>query len=103
MLLMIASIPGITFDLDLFSWIIVGLLAGTFASWFVRGRGFGCIGNLVLGLVGAIIGGYLASLLNLQGNYHFWGSLLLAFIGAALLVFILQLLTGGLDRSKEHH
>ncbi len=95
-----AAIPGITFDLDFFSWIIVGLLAGTFASWFVRGRGFGCLGNLVLGLVGAIIGGYLASLLNLQGNYHFWGSLLLAFIGAALLVFILQLLTGGFSRSR---
>lgn len=95
-----ATIPGITFDLDLLSWIIVGLLAGTFASWLVRGHGFGCLGNLVLGLVGAIVGGYLASLLNLQGSYHFWGSLLLAFIGAAVLVFILQLLTGGFSRPR---
>ncbi len=97
---MLANIPGITFNLDLLSWIIVGLLAGTFASWFVRGKGFGCVGNLVLGLVGAVVGGYLASLLNLQGDYHFWGSLLLAFIGAALLVFLLQLLTGGFSKSK---
>ena len=100
MMHIMAAIAGITFDLDLFSWIIVGLLAGTFASWFVRGHGFGCLGNLVLGLVGAIIGGYLARLLNLQGVYHFWGSLLLAFIGAALLVFILQLLTSGFSRSR---
>jgi uncharacterized membrane protein YeaQ/YmgE (transglycosylase-associated protein family) len=97
---MLANIPGITFNLDLLSWIIVGLLAGTFASWFVRGKGFGCVGNLVLGLVGAVVGGYLASLLSLQGDYHFWGSLLLAFIGAALLVFLLQLLTGGFSKSK---
>jgi uncharacterized membrane protein YeaQ/YmgE (transglycosylase-associated protein family) len=97
--MILASIQGVTFNLDLLSWIIVGLLAGTLASWFVRGKGFGCIGNLVLGLVGSVIGGYLAGLLNLQGDYHFWGSLLLAFIGAALLLLILRLLTGGFSKS----
>jgi uncharacterized membrane protein YeaQ/YmgE (transglycosylase-associated protein family) len=100
-MILAATIQGVTFNLDLLSWVIVGLLAGTFASWLVRGHGFGCLGNLVLGLVGAVIGGYLASLLNLQGNYHFWGSLLLAFIGAAILLWILQLLTGGFRWSRS--
>jgi len=98
MLPVLAAIPGIKFDLDFFSWIVVGLLAGFIASALVRGRGFGCLGNLVVGLVGAVIGGYLASALGWGGNYHFWGSLAIAIIGAAILVFVLQLLTGGVSK-----
>lgn len=101
MMLILGAIPGITFDLSFFSWIVVGLLAGFLASVLVRGRGFGCVGNLIIGLVGAVIGGYLASLLNWSGTYHFWGSLGLAILGAALLVFVLQLLTGGFNSSGK--
>lgn len=97
---MILAIPGITFDLGFFSWLFVGLIAGFLASAVVRGRGFGCIGNIIVGLVGAVIGGYLASLLNIQGTFHFWGSLLIAFIGACILVAILQLFTGGWRRKQ---
>ncbi|HZS75129.1 MAG TPA: GlsB/YeaQ/YmgE family stress response membrane protein [Ktedonobacteraceae bacterium] len=95
----LASIPGITFNLDLLSWIIVGAIAGFFASRFVRGKGYGCLGNTVVGMIGAIIGGYLASFLSIQGNFHFWGSLFISFIGACILVAVLQLFTGGFDRS----
>src|SRR5947209_2125587 len=97
--MLLAAIPGIQFNLDFFTWIIVGLLAGFFASVFVRGRGYGCIGNLIVGLVGAVIGGYLASLLDIQGNFHFWGSVIIAFIGACILVAVLQLLSGGRRRT----
>ncbi|HYT36868.1 MAG TPA: GlsB/YeaQ/YmgE family stress response membrane protein, partial [Ktedonobacteraceae bacterium] len=47
-----------------------------------------------VGLVGAVIGGYLASLLDIQGTFHFWGSVIIAFIGACILVAVLQLLSG---------
>lgn len=100
LLLASASIPGIHFDLDFFTWIIVGLIAGFFASLFVRGRGYGCLGNLVVGLLGGVIGGYLASLLNIQGNFHFWGSVFLSFIGAVILVAILQAFSRSYDRSR---
>ena len=53
----------------------------------------------LVGLVGAVIGGYLASLLDIQGTFHFWGSVIIAFIGACILVAVLQLLSGGRRRT----
>jgi len=85
------TIYGITFQLnDLISWLFVGLLAGYFASIVVRGRGYGCFLDIVIGLVGALIGGFVASFLGISGTFHFWGSLLIAFIGACILVAILK-------------
>ena len=84
---------------DLLSWLFVGLLAGFFASVIVRGRGYGCFLDIVIGLVGALIGGFLASLLGITGTFHFWGSLLIAFLGACILVAILKVFSGGGRRS----
>jgi len=80
---------------DLISWLIVGLIAGFVASAIVRGKGFGCIGNIIVGLIGSVIGGYLASLFGFGGVYGFWGSLLVAVVGAVVFVWVLNLLTGG--------
>jgi uncharacterized membrane protein YeaQ/YmgE (transglycosylase-associated protein family) len=94
-------ISGITFGLtDLLSWLFVGLLAGFFASVVVRGRGYGCILDIVIGLVGAFIGGFLASFLGITGTFHFWGTLLIAFLGACVLVAILKALSGDTGRNK---
>lgn len=82
----------------LISWLLVGLIAGFFASRIMRGRGYGCLGNTIVGLIGAVIGGFLASWLNLGGQYHFWGSVLIAFLGACLLVLILQAISGNDSR-----
>jgi uncharacterized membrane protein YeaQ/YmgE (transglycosylase-associated protein family) len=96
---MTTTLPGVHFAVyDLLSWIIIGGLAGFFASVLVRGRGYGCLGNIIVGLVGAVIGGYLASLLDITGSFHFWGTLLISFLGACVLVFILQALRG--DQKK---
>ena len=94
-------ISGITFGLtDLLSWLFVGLLAGFFASIVVRGRGYGCFLDIVIGLVGAFIGGFLASFLGITGTFHFWGTLLIAFLGACVLVAILKALSGDTGRNK---
>jgi len=94
-------ISGITFGLtDLLSWLFVGLLAGFFASVVVRGRGYGCFLDIVIGLVGAFIGGFLASFLGITGTFHFWGTLLIAFLGACVLVAILKALSGNTGRNK---
>ncbi len=86
----------VTFGLsDLLSWLVVGLLAGFFASIIVRGRGYGCFLDIVIGLVGAFIGGFIASFLGIRGTYHFWGSLLIAFLGACILVATLKAFSGG--------
>jgi len=92
---MFILIPGVHFAVfDLLTWLIIGALAGFLATTLVRGKGYGCFGNTVIGLIGAVIGGYLASFLHITGVFQFWGSLGIAFVGACILVFILQALKG---------
>ena len=78
------------------SWIIVGLIAGAIAARVVAGRGFGCIADIVVGVAGALIGGFLlGAIFHVTGTVGFWGSIIVAFIGAALLLSVLKLLSGG--------
>lgn len=92
---MMIAIPGVHFAVgDVLSWLIIGGLAGWLASVVIRGKGYGCLGNIIVGLIGAVVGGFLASWLNITGYFHFWGSLLIAFLGACVFLFILQALTG---------
>ena len=78
------------------SWIIVGLVAGAIAARVVAGRGFGCIADIVVGVAGALIGGFLlGAVFHVTGTVGFWGSIVVAFIGAAVLLSVLKLLSGG--------
>ena len=78
------------------AWIVIGLIAGAIASRVVAGRGFGCLADIVVGVAGAIIGGFLLStLFGASGTVGFWGSLIVAFIGAAALLAVLKLVSGG--------
>ena len=78
------------------SWIVVGLIAGAVAARVVAGRGFGCIADIVVGVAGAVIGGYVLGLLfNVNGTVGFWGSIVVAFIGAAVLLSALKIVSGG--------
>jgi len=69
------------------AWLVVGLLAGWCAGLVMKGAGYGIIGDVVTGLVGALIGGFLFSFL-VAGDVGFWGSILVSFIGACILIFI---------------
>ena len=75
------------------AWIVVGLIAGWAAGKVSRGRGFGLIGDLVVGLLGALIGGLIAGAF-IQGSAGFLGSIVIAFIGALILLFLIRLLSG---------
>lgn len=79
--LSVALQPG-----GIIAWVIVGLLAGWLAGLLTRARGFGCFGNLVVGLLGAAIGGLLFSLLGVRDRTGFWGSVAVATLGAILLL-----------------
>jgi uncharacterized membrane protein YeaQ/YmgE (transglycosylase-associated protein family) len=74
-------------------WIIIGLLAGWIAGHLTRGRGFGCIVDIILGLVGAVIGGWIFTKLGVA-LWGFWGSLAAATVGAVILVAIARLFAG---------
>jgi uncharacterized membrane protein YeaQ/YmgE (transglycosylase-associated protein family) len=78
-------------------WLVVGLIAGFLASVVMRGGGYGVIGDIVVGLVGALIGGFLAGLLGL-GTSNLIGSIIIAFIGACILIAILRAVSGGVAR-----
>jgi uncharacterized membrane protein YeaQ/YmgE (transglycosylase-associated protein family) len=72
-------------------WIIIGGIAGALAGRVVRGRGFGIIVDIIVGIVGAFIGGWIISgLLNIQGSGIIF-SFIVAFIGAVLLLWVLRL------------
>jgi uncharacterized membrane protein YeaQ/YmgE (transglycosylase-associated protein family) len=78
---------------SLIACVVLGLLAGWLAGKLTRGHGFGCIGNVAIGLVGAVIGGFIFSALGINGLAGFWGGLLIAIIGAAALLVLINLIT----------
>jgi len=75
-------------------WILVGLIAGWLAGKVSRGRGFGCIANIILGLVGAILGGWIFTKLGILGGGLRY-SIAAATLGAVVLVAIARLFAGG--------
>lgn len=76
-----------------FAWIIIGLLAGWIAGHLTRGRGFGCVVDIILGLIGAVIGGWVFTRLGISA-LGFFGSLAAATVGAVLLVAVARLFAG---------
>jgi uncharacterized membrane protein YeaQ/YmgE (transglycosylase-associated protein family) len=79
----------------LITWIVIGLVAGALAARVVEGSSLGCLGNLVVGVAGAVVGGVLLHAVEPNAQYEFLGSIVVAFIGAVLLLAILRLLSGG--------
>lgn len=75
------------------AWILIGLIAGWLAGTISRGRGFGCIGDIILGLIGAILGGWLFAKLGIFGGGTIY-TLASATVGAVLLVAIARLFAG---------
>ena len=75
-------------------WIIIGLIAGWLAGKISRGRGFGCITDVILGLIGAVIGGWIFTRLGIV-TFGFLGSLAAATVGAVLLVAVARIFAGG--------
>jgi uncharacterized membrane protein YeaQ/YmgE (transglycosylase-associated protein family) len=80
------------------AWIIIGLIAGWLAGTLSRGRGFGCIADIILGMVGAILGGWIFSKLNIRGGGLLYG-IAAATVGAVILVTVARIFSGGEDRS----
>ena len=73
--------------MDILTWIIVGLVAGVLAS-LVAGGGFGIVGDIIIGIVGAFIGVWLLQQLGFLPFAGFIGSIVNATIGAVILLII---------------
>jgi uncharacterized membrane protein YeaQ/YmgE (transglycosylase-associated protein family) len=76
------------------AWLVVGIVAGFLAGKVMKGSGYGLIGDLVVGLVGALVGGFLFGLL-VGGTAGFWGSIVVAFVGACALIWIVRAVAPG--------
>lgn len=79
-------------------WLVVGLIAGVLASLVMRGGGYGIVGDIIVGLIGAFIGGFLTSLIGLSGGGFVW-TVIVAFIGACILIALLRAFSGGYGRT----
>ena len=77
-------------------WIVLGLVAGWLAGQVMKGGGYGVVGDIVLGIVGALVGGFLTGLVlgrDMVSGFNI-ESIVVAFIGAVILIAISRALTG---------
>jgi len=84
--------------MNIIAWIVLGAIAGYLAGFLVKGdESLGIIGHIVLGIVGALVGGFLASVLfntnPIDGAFDL-SSIVVATIGAIIVVVVVNLVTG---------
>ena len=79
------------------AWIVIGIIAGFITGKLMQGSGYGMFMDMVIGLVGAVVGGFLATHLGLAGpgQSGMLMTILIAVVGAVLLTVLLRLVTGG--------
>ena len=80
--------------MHLLYFLLIGLFAGFLAGIIMKGRGMGFLGNLVVGVVGAYIGGFLFRIIGLSA-YGLLGNIIMATAGAVVLLWIIGLVKKG--------
>lgn len=81
--------------MSIIAWIVVGLIAGWLAGMVMKGGGYGVVGDIIIGIIGGLIGGFLSSaLFGVDMNGFSLTSILVAFVGAVILIAILRALPG---------
>ncbi len=74
--------------MDLFTFLVVGLVAGWLAGQFMKGGGYGVVTDVVLGVLGSVVGGWIFGALGVWPGGGLFGAVLVAFVGAVTLVWI---------------
>ena len=74
--------------MSILGWIVLGLISGFIASKAVSGRGSGCLTDIVLGLIGAVVGGFIIHLVGIHRNGSIVLSIIVATLGAILVLVI---------------
>jgi uncharacterized membrane protein YeaQ/YmgE (transglycosylase-associated protein family) len=82
---------GLRMMVGLVLWILIGLIAGWAAGKIMKGSGYGILADIGLGIVGAIVGGFLLRLLGVHG-YGIVGTTVVATLGAIFLIWLSRLL-----------
>jgi uncharacterized membrane protein YeaQ/YmgE (transglycosylase-associated protein family) len=76
---------------NLIYWVVVGLIAGWAAGKIMRGGGYGALMDIVLGIVGAVVGGWLMSIVGIHAG-GIIGTIIVAIIGAVFLIWISRMI-----------
>jgi uncharacterized membrane protein YeaQ/YmgE (transglycosylase-associated protein family) len=76
---------------NLIWWVVVGLIAGWAAGKIMKGGGYGAVMDIVLGIVGAVVGGWLMSVVGIHAG-GLIGTIIVAIIGAVILIWITRML-----------
>ena len=76
--------------MELLWFVIIGIAAGWLAGQIMKGGGYGLVGDLVIGVIGALLGGFLFRMIGIYA-YGLLGSLITATIGAIVLILLLRL------------
>lgn len=88
--------------MSLIGWVVVGLLAGWLARWIIKDDRAGCIYTMVVGVVGAVVGGWLMSTIDEDGVNDFsLRSILVAALGAVVFLLVLQAIAGLGPRNRR--
>jgi len=84
---------------ELLTWLVVGLVAGLLASLVMGGTGLGLLGDIVIGILGAFVGGWIFRTMGIHVPFSgLGGTIFVAFIGAVILLLIIRLVRGGRGR-----
>ena len=78
--------------MELLYFLLIGLIAGWLAGLLVKGGGFGIVGDMVMGVLGAVRGGFLVRSLGLSAGGGMLGAIIVATIGAIVLILLLRLI-----------
>jgi uncharacterized membrane protein YeaQ/YmgE (transglycosylase-associated protein family) len=80
--------------MEIIWWIVVGLVAGWATGKIMKGSGYGFIADTLLGIAGAVVGGFIARHLGLGAHGGMIFTILIAIGGAVVIVFLFRLITG---------
>ncbi len=83
--------------MNILSFLIIGLIAGWVASTLTEGHGLGIVRDIIVGVIGAFVGGFIFSIFGVA-TFGFWGTVATSVVGAMAFLFIVGLFT---DRSKS--
>jgi uncharacterized membrane protein YeaQ/YmgE (transglycosylase-associated protein family) len=85
--------------MEVIGWLLIGFLAGALSGMVVpESSGRGCLPNILVGTLGAIVGGYIFRELHLGDAGGFFGAVLVAFVGAVMVRLLISLAQGSRRR-----
>ena len=78
--------------MNILVFLLVGLISGWIAGKLIEGHGFGALGDIVVGIIGAFVGGFVFGSMGVEA-FGFWGSVAMSVVGAAVFLVIVGLFT----------